>query len=141
MQPGRPHHNMQPGRLHHNHCIVADWAPLLRALLADRAADVSIGHISARFHNALADMSVAIASAVAAIHDAAASTKFPIVLTGGCFQNGLLSARVRDRLSAAGFQVYTHQQVPPGDGGIALGQLLLALRQLQGSSHVSGSAG
>jgi hydrogenase maturation protein HypF len=54
------------------------------------------------------------------------------MLTGGCFQNALLAVRVRGRLAAAGFQVYTHQEVPPGDGGIALGQVWLARQQLQG---------
>ncbi len=52
---------------------------------------------------------------------------------GGCFQNALLTARLCSRLAAAGFQVYTHHKVPPGDGGIALGQVWLALRQLRGS--------
>ena len=119
--------------------LVADWEPLVRAVLADRAAGVPVGRISARFHNALADMAVAIARQRRRNRRPASSC--PIVLTGGCFQNALLTARVRSRLSAAGFQVYTHQKVPPGDGGIALGQVLLALRQLQGSSHVSGSPG
>ena len=41
--------------------IVADWEPMIRSVLADRAAGVPIGRISARFHNALADMAVAIA--------------------------------------------------------------------------------
>jgi hydrogenase maturation protein HypF len=109
--------------------LVADWEPLVRSVLTDRAAGVPVGRISARFHNALADMALAIARAV--------SPPLPIVLTGGCFQNALLAARVRARLSAAGFEVYTHHQVPPGDGGIALGQALVALRELQGSSDVS----
>ena len=43
--------------------MVADWEPLVRAMLADRAAGVPVGRISARFHNALADMAVAIARA------------------------------------------------------------------------------
>jgi hydrogenase maturation protein HypF len=114
--------------------LQADWEPMIRAALADRAAGVSLGRISGRFHNALADMALAIAREVGAI-------KLPIVLTGGCFQNALLTARVRARLSSAGFQVYTHKQVPPGDGGIALGQTLLALRQLRGKFDVSGNPG
>jgi hydrogenase maturation protein HypF len=112
--------------------LQADWAPMIRAVLADRAARVSVGRISGRFHNALADMALTIAQEVGAIN-------LPIVLTGGCFQNALLTARVRARLSSAGFQVYTHKQVPPGDGGIALGQTLLALRQLRGTFDVSGN--
>jgi len=69
-----------------------------------------------------------------AVHVAkSVSPELPIVLTGGCFQNGLLTERVRSRLSEAGRLVYTHKRVPPGDGGIALGQVLLAL--LSAESH------
>ncbi len=125
VQREQPHHDQ----------IVADWEPLLRAVLADRAAGVPVRRISGRFHNGLAEMAVAIA------REAASGKNLPIVLSGGCFQNALLSERVGGRLSAAGFQVYTHQEVPPGDGGIALGQVLLGLRQWQGSAHVSRSAG
>ena len=107
--------------------LIADWEPLIRSILTDRAAGAPVGRISARFHNALADMAVAIARRVA--------LGLPVVLTA------LLTARVRSRLSAAGFQVYTHHQVPPGDGGIALGQVFLAQRQLQGSYDVSRNPG
>jgi hydrogenase maturation protein HypF len=104
--------------------LALDWAPLVRGVLADRAAGVPVPRISARFHNALADMAVAVAERLTP------TKALPIVLTGGCFQNALLTARVRSRLAAAGFSVYTHQEVPPGDGGIALGQVFLALQQL-----------
>jgi hydrogenase maturation protein HypF len=108
--------------------LVADWAPLVRGVLADRAAGVPIARISARFHNALAAMAVEIAQA--------AAPALPIMLTGGCFQNALLAARVQTKLSEAGFQVYTHKEVPPGDGGIALGQAYVALEeQADGSGH------
>jgi hydrogenase maturation protein HypF len=104
--------------------LVADWAPLIHGVLADRRAGVPVSRISARFHNALADMALEIARTATP-----AELRLPIVLSGGCFQNALLTARVRSRLSAAGFRVYTHRRVPPGDGGIALGQALLALLQ------------
>jgi hydrogenase maturation protein HypF len=104
--------------------LIIDWAPMIRGILADRAAGVPVSRISARFHNALADAAVAVARCV----DPA--QQLSIVLTGGCFQNALLTARLRDRLSSAGFQVYTHREVPPGDGGIALGQVFLALQQV-----------
>ena len=101
---------------------VADWEPLVRAVLADRDAGVSTGCISARFHHSLAALAEAIARRVGCRQ---------VALTGGCFQNVLLAQRVRDRLRAAGFSVTTQQQVPPGDGGIALGQILIAARQLR----------
>jgi len=102
---------------------VADWEPLVRAVLSDRADDAPAGRISGRFHNALADLAVAVAQR---------SGQSRVALSGGCFQNALLTERVRARLSQAGFRVYTHRQVPPGDGGIALGQLRVAARKSLG---------
>jgi hydrogenase maturation protein HypF len=109
---------------------IADWEPMLRAVLADRAYGVPIGRIGARFHNALAELAVATA------HRAGVPQ---VVLSGGCFQNALLSDSVRQRLCAAGFSVYTHRLVPPGDGGIALGQVFVAAQQMQRARHVSGN--
>jgi hydrogenase maturation protein HypF len=48
-----------------------------------------------------------------------------VVLTGGCFQNARLAEGILAGLSLS-FEVYPHGQVPPGDGGIALGQALVA---------------
>jgi hydrogenase maturation protein HypF len=96
---------------------VADWEPLLNAVLDDREAGTPIGRIGMRFHNALAELAVAIARRVGLQQ---------VVLTGGCFQNNLLSDGAYRRLTASGFQVFVHQRVPPGDGGIALGQVLVA---------------
>ncbi len=118
--------------------VLIDWEPVVRAVLSDLAAGIPVGRISARFHNALADMAVAVARRAA---NAMAAATLPCVLSGGCFQNALLRARVASRLAAASFSVYTHQQTPPGDGGIALGQVMVALGQLQGSADVSRSSG
>ncbi len=103
---------------------VADWEPLVRGVLSDRAAGEPAGRISVRFHNALAELAVAVARR---------SGCSRVVLSGGCFQNALLTDRVRGRLLESGFSVYTHRRVPPGDGGIALGQVAVAARQLEAS--------
>jgi len=107
---------------------VVDWEPMVREVLADRKAGMPIGQISARFHNALAEMSAAVARRCGCKQ---------VALSGGCFQHALLAARVRARLLESGFLVYTHHRVPPGDGGIALGQLFVAAK-IQGASHVPG---
>jgi hydrogenase maturation protein HypF len=99
--------------------LIADWEPLIRALLADHAAGVALGDMAARFHNSLADMIVAIAAQVGLQ---------TIALSGGCFQNRYLTERTAGRLTAAGFSPHWHQRVPPNDGGIALGQVLAAAR-------------
>jgi len=98
-----------------------DWEPMLRAILADRAHGVRVATISGRFHRTLAEMALAVAQSQGVRQ---------IVLSGGCFQNALLASRVRARLVEAGFRVFLHRLVPPGDGGIALGQAWLARKGL-----------
>ncbi|MCU0962746.1 MAG: carbamoyltransferase HypF, partial [Pirellulaceae bacterium] len=100
---------------------VADWEPLVRCVLHDLRGGCSLATVAGRFHRALAELAVAMATR-AACHQ--------VVLTGGCFQNRHLTHCVRARLSEAGFDVYTQRRVPPGDGGIALGQILGAADQV-----------
>jgi len=99
---------------------IADWEPMLRAILADRQAGVPLARTSARFHNALAGLAATIARRWGGER---------VVLSGGCFQNATLSGRVREQLQAAGLRVYSHRLVPPNDGGIALGQAAIAVRK------------
>ena len=54
-----------------------------------------------------------------------------VVLSGGVFQNQLLLELVLPKLTAAGFEVFTHSRVPPNDGGISLGQAAVANAQLK----------
>jgi hydrogenase maturation protein HypF len=49
-----------------------------------------------------------------------------VVLSGGCFQNALLTEQASGRLKSAGFRVYCHEKIPPNDGGLSLGQLYAA---------------
>jgi len=99
--------------------MVCDWEPLMRALLVDVRAGVPLADIAAKFHNGLADLVAAVAATVG---------ERRVVLTGGCFQNPLLTERTICRLRAAEFDVYWHERVPPNDGGIALGQVIAAAR-------------
>jgi hydrogenase maturation protein HypF len=101
--------------------MIVDWAPLVHALLDDVRSGVAIGPISARFHNALAEMIVAVARHVGEPR---------VALSGGCFQNRYLTERAVTRLGAEGFRPYWHQRIPPNDGGIALGQIVAATRSM-----------
>jgi hydrogenase maturation protein HypF len=103
-------------------CAIVDWEPMLRAILASspRAARRTSG-VAAAFHNTMARMIAAVAGRVG---------EAKVVLSGGCFQNRYLTAMVIRHLQHAGFQAYWHQRIPPNDGGIALGQLLGAAREL-----------
>ncbi|HTV76007.1 MAG TPA: Sua5/YciO/YrdC/YwlC family protein, partial [Candidatus Baltobacteraceae bacterium] len=99
--------------------IILDWQPMIEAILADVKRGVSAGNISAKFHNALAEAVVSVAKSFGLNR---------VVLSGGCFQNRHLTERVVNRLRGEKFQPYWHQRVPPNDGGIALGQVVAALR-------------
>jgi len=93
-------------------------------VLNDLRRAVDRGVIAARFHNALVEAIVTVATYVGA----------PLVaLTGGCFLNRLLMERAHQRLSDCGFEVLLHRQVPPGDGGISLGQIAVAAARLRRS--------
>ena len=97
-----------------------DLRPLVRAAVADLLNEVTPGRASARFHEAMADVAAALVRRAAGAHG-----PMPVVLTGGCFQNARLAEGVVRRLQGD-FDVRLHGEVPPGDGGIALGQALVA---------------
>jgi hydrogenase maturation protein HypF len=116
-------HAVTPSQATYAFCFadgVVDWEPMLRSLLDDLNQGHPVGEIAAGFHNTLADMIVALAHR---------SGEEKILLTGGCFQNRYLTEIAVDRLRKAGFSPYWHQQVPPNDGGIALGQVIAAARE------------
>lgn len=94
-----------------------DWGPLIMAVIADKAAGVAVPLIAARFHNALVAWIVEVAGQ---------SGEKQIVLSGGVFQNRYLTERAAAALESRGFEVHTHQRVPPNDGGIALGQAAMS---------------
>jgi hydrogenase maturation protein HypF len=96
-----------------------DWQPMVESAIGELSVGVAVSVIAARFHHALAAMAVAVAQAAGCRR---------VVLTGGCFQNRLLTERCVDGLRRAGFCPYWHQRVPPNDGGLALGQVLAAAR-------------
>lgn len=106
-----------------------DLRPLWRALTSDVIADRPAAEISVRFHEALAE-----AGAEVVRRAAAERGRHPVVLTGGSFQNAHLAEGMLRRLHVS-FEVYQHAFVPPGDGGIALGQALVADAVLTGSNQ------
>lgn len=96
-----------------------DWAPLWDALLADLAAGREPGWVAARFH-------LGVATAVA---DAAARLARPgqyVALSGGVMQNRILLAAMREALNCRGLVPLGHRTVPANDGGLSLGQGLIA---------------
>jgi hydrogenase maturation protein HypF len=101
--------------------VQIDAAPVIRAVAADVLAGVAAPVISARFHNAVAGMILQLA---AALREKEKLNQ--VALSGGVFQNVTLLARAVGELRRAGFAVLTHRLVPPNDGGLALGQAVVA---------------
>ncbi len=97
-----------------------DLRPLFREVAADVGAGEPPGRIAARFHRALVAAGAELLRRAAARHG-----RLPVVLTGGCFANARLAEGICRELSGE-LQVHLHGLVPPGDGGIALGQALVA---------------
>ncbi|MGO9241857.1 MAG: carbamoyltransferase HypF [Bryobacteraceae bacterium] len=99
----------------------ADWRPMVREIDAELQRGVAAGVVSARFHETLAAWVVEVALGVGVRR---------VAVSGGCFQNAWLTGRCAQRLQAAGLSVLVHQRVPANDGGISLGQAVLAALQL-----------
>lgn len=94
--------------------LVLDWRPLIFHVVRDLQEGRTVHSIAAGVHRALAE---------AIVRVAAQSGLYNVVLSGGCFQNRLLTEYTIAALQKAGFMVYWHEQVPPNDGGLALGQI------------------
>ena len=106
--------------------IVVDSEPMVRQLVADLQQGRAVGQMSAAFHKGLAAAIVAVCCAIRAQQG-----ELPVALSGGVFQNAYLSTQTMQGLEAAGFQVLVHRQVPPNDGGLALGQAVIGGRYLR----------
>lgn len=104
-----------------------DLRPMWRALTQDLAANVPAPRLAARLH-----ATVAAASAEAVEKVALGEGHLPVVLSGGCFANARLTRELLRRLE--GFEVKLPRRVPPGDGGLALGQAAIAAARLRGES-------
>jgi len=101
--------------------LIFDPASLIRALVEDLQRGATASAVSARFHNTLARMVVEICRRVRQ-----RTGLNGVALSGGVFQNRYLTERSVALLQEDGFRVLTHSLVPPNDGGLALGQAVVA---------------
>jgi len=104
-----------------------DFRPAMERIVAELRAGTAPPLIAARFHNTIAAAVVEVCR-----HLRAEEKLNRVCLSGGTFQNMKLLARTLAGLRALGFEVYIHAQVPPNDGGIALGQAVIAAEVLRG---------
>ncbi|MGB3652411.1 MAG: carbamoyltransferase HypF [Rivularia sp. (in: cyanobacteria)] len=104
-----------------------DPHPMWKALLNDLQQKTSVKTIAARFHVGLA---IAIVKTVNTLRQQHPIDR--VALTGGVFQNRILLQQVTNRLQASGINVLTHSLVPCNDGGLSLGQAVIAAARWKG---------
>ncbi len=102
-----------------------DSRPLFRAIVDDLLRSATAGEISQRFHDGLVETLAAIARILRK-----RTSLNTVCLSGGTFQNAYLANHLEHQLQSEGFEVYTHSQVPAGDGGISLGQAVVAAHRV-----------
>lgn len=103
--------------------LIADPAPVLAAAVADIGAGVTAGPVARRFHRAVTGLVLEVCTV--ARERTGIGT---VALSGGVFCNALLTEGCGAVLERDGFTVLRHHRVPPNDGGLALGQLIVAAR-------------
>jgi hydrogenase maturation protein HypF len=101
-----------------------DYGPLIGAMIEDLMDGVETGIIAARFHQSLVEVLETICERLR--DEKELDT---IVLSGGVWQNEVLVSRTVEQLTRKGFDVRWHRLVPTNDGGLALGQALVAAAQ------------
>ncbi len=110
-------------------------APLIRAVAEDVRGREPVGRIAARFHWTLARI---FARAAAEAREKYGINR--VALSGGVFQNVHFLTEMKARLEESGFEVLTHGRVPPNDGGLALGQIVVADARLAAGEPATGPA-
>lgn len=101
--------------------LIIQWQPVIKKIIEDMHHKTASPIISARFHNSIVEMVVQVCTMLRnskGIKD--------VVLSGGVFQNNFLFTRLVKKLKLQGFTVYSHKKVPSNDGGISLGQAVIA---------------
>jgi hydrogenase maturation protein HypF len=100
------------------------FVPAIRQICTSLSARESLGVISTRFHNTVAEASFRLVKKISA-----ETGLNKVVLSGGTFQNKYLAETLENKLTKDNFAVFTHSRVPCNDGGLALGQLAVAVRR------------
>ena len=101
-------------------------ATLWRELLADLRAERNAASIAARFHAGIAGAFIQ-----AAVKAREATDVTQVAMSGGCMHNRRLARLLREGLRREGFEVFSHRQVSPGDGGLSYGQAAVAAAMLK----------
>ncbi|MFI5040279.1 MAG: carbamoyltransferase HypF [Acidimicrobiales bacterium] len=100
---------------------VVDPGPVVRGLVAGLSSGAEPADLALGFHDAVARAVLEVAARLRPRYGS-----MPVALSGGVFQNTLLTRLTRVGLEHEGFEVLTHRLVPPNDGGLSLGQAIIA---------------
>ena len=113
---------------------VIDTRPMIRRIVEQCTAGVDRGVIAGAFHRTLAEI---IRTVCLRLRDQTGLNS--VCLSGGAFQNATLLSYALPLLRGAGFEVFQHSRVPANDGGLSLGQAVIAARRLAGGTSVDRS--
>jgi hydrogenase maturation protein HypF len=105
--------------------MVIDSAEMIRGIVRDLKDGIHSSKISGKFHRTVARLIIETCEAIRS-----REKLNRVVLSGGVFQNIFLLSLVAKGLRNSGFDVYTHHLIPPNDGGISLGQAVVAHMRL-----------
>jgi hydrogenase maturation protein HypF len=120
-EPSAPY----PYAVHVGQCSTIDFGPMFAAICADLAGGRDSAGIARAFHQTMAK---AVFQLCGSIRQQSGLER--VVLSGGVFQNRLLTEDVASLLKEGGFDTYWHRLLPPNDGGLALGQAVIAGRRV-----------
>ncbi|KAA9031174.1 carbamoyltransferase HypF [Niallia endozanthoxylica] len=104
-----------------------DLSPMIYQIIQDKLQQQSITAIIQKFHMTLVSCGIQVVSKLLRNRPELNRT---VVLSGGSFQNVFLASEIQKGLEKEGFNVYTHRNVPCNDGGLSLGQIIIAAHQL-----------
>ncbi len=105
--------------------MVVDSQEMIRGIVRDLIDGAPASKISGKFHRTIAGFIIETCESIRSKEELNR-----VVLSGGVFQNIFLLSLVTEGLKRSGFDVYTHHLVPPNDGGVSLGQAVIAQMRL-----------
>ncbi len=131
---------LDDGQIDPDRPMIVDSSELLREIVRDCRDDVDRATIAARFQRTLVEAIAQVAQRL---------DLSEVVLTGGCFQNRVLTELTIHHLEREDFRnstdepirVHIHQRIPPNDGGLAIGQILAAWRSMTANAANSANSG
>jgi hydrogenase maturation protein HypF len=120
-EPAESNHSYPFALIPRDSGLVIGTRPLFEALVEDILAKRPLAEISRRFHNGLIAVFLQIATQLRR-----RTSLNRVCLSGGTFNNLYLTQNLSQALSTGGFEVFTQNEVPAGDGGLSLGQAMIA---------------